>query len=164
MPACNSDEPIKDDDPDELKDPEVRKTIKGTIFLGYTSNMASCGVRETIRFLCQHKMVDVVVSTAGGIEEDFIKCLAPTYIGSKYVPACSHAYSFPAAATKPQMHFTLASWRLRHSVRTETCVRVILHTCETQHFPAPYRFQRIRIGWKGSSSARIESNRQHACA
>jgi hypothetical protein len=26
-------------------------------------------------------MVDVVVSTAGGIEEDFIKCLAPTYIG-----------------------------------------------------------------------------------
>jgi hypothetical protein len=26
-------------------------------------------------------MVDVVVTTAGGIEEDFIKCLAPTYIG-----------------------------------------------------------------------------------
>ena len=79
----HSDEPIKDDDPDELKDPEVRKQVKATIFLGYTSNMASCGVRETIRFLCEHKMVDVVVSTAGGIEEDFIKCLAPTYIGSK---------------------------------------------------------------------------------
>ena len=27
-----------------------------TIFLGYTSNMASCGVRETIRFLVQHKV------------------------------------------------------------------------------------------------------------
>jgi deoxyhypusine synthase len=26
-------------------------------------------------------MVDVVCSTAGGIEEDFIKCLAPTYMG-----------------------------------------------------------------------------------
>ena len=26
-----------------------------TIFLGYTSNMASCGVRDTIRFLVQHK-------------------------------------------------------------------------------------------------------------
>lgn len=25
-------------------------------------------------------MVDVIVSTAGGIEEDFIKCLAPTYV------------------------------------------------------------------------------------
>ena len=28
-----------------------------TIFLGYTSNMASCGVRETIRYLVQHKAV-----------------------------------------------------------------------------------------------------------
>ena len=52
-----------------------------TIFLGYTSNMASCGVRETIRFLVQHKMVDCIVATAGGIEEDFIKCLAPTFLG-----------------------------------------------------------------------------------
>ena len=34
-----------------------------TIFLGYTSNMASCGVRETIRFLVQHKMVDCIVWT-----------------------------------------------------------------------------------------------------
>ena len=52
-----------------------------TIFLGYTSNMASCGVRESIRFLVQHKMVDCIVASAGGIEEDFIKCLAPTYMG-----------------------------------------------------------------------------------
>ena len=27
-------------------------------------------------------MVDVMCTTAGGIEEDFIKCLAPTYIGA----------------------------------------------------------------------------------
>ena len=26
-------------------------------------------------------MVDCIVSTAGGIEEDFIKCMAPTYVG-----------------------------------------------------------------------------------
>lgn len=25
--------------------------------------------------------VDVLVTTAGGVEEDFIKCLAPTYLG-----------------------------------------------------------------------------------
>jgi deoxyhypusine synthase len=36
---------------------------------------------ETIKFLVQNKMVDVIVSSAGGIEEDFIKCLAPTYMG-----------------------------------------------------------------------------------
>ena len=31
-------------------------------------------------------MVDVLVTTAGGIEEDFIKCFRPTYMGdfSKY--------------------------------------------------------------------------------
>ncbi|SCW02691.1 LAFE_0F12156g1_1 [Lachancea fermentati] len=54
---------------------------KTTIFLGYTSNLISSGLRETIRFLVQHKMVSAVVATAGGIEEDLIKCLAPTYMG-----------------------------------------------------------------------------------
>jgi hypothetical protein len=34
-----------------------------------------------LRFLVQHKLVDVLVTTAGGIEEDFIKCMAPTYMG-----------------------------------------------------------------------------------
>ena len=43
--------------------------------------MISCGNREVIRYMCQHKMVDIIVTTAGGIEEDFIKCFAPTYMG-----------------------------------------------------------------------------------
>ena len=60
---------------------DAKQKAKCKIFLGYTSNMSSSGVRECIRFLCQHRMVDVVVSTAGGVEEDFIKCLAPTYLG-----------------------------------------------------------------------------------
>ena len=29
----------------------------------------------------KHRMIDVLVTTAGGVEEDFIKCLAPTYLG-----------------------------------------------------------------------------------
>lgn len=29
----------------------------------------------------QHKLVDAIVTSAGGIEEDFIKCLAPTILG-----------------------------------------------------------------------------------
>jgi len=44
-------------------------------------NLISAGVREQIRFLVQHSMVDVLVTTAGGIEEDFIKCLGHTYVG-----------------------------------------------------------------------------------
>lgn len=43
--------------------------------------MVSSGMRETLRFLVEHKMVDCIVTTAGGVEEDLIKCLAPTYLG-----------------------------------------------------------------------------------
>lgn len=52
---------------------------------GYTSNLISSGVRETLRYLAQNRMVDVIVTTAGGIEEDFIKCMAPTYLGDFHV-------------------------------------------------------------------------------
>lgn len=57
-----------------------RSQVKCTIFLGYTSNLISSGLREMIRFLCEHKLVDCIVTTAGGIEEDFIKCLAPHFL------------------------------------------------------------------------------------
>ena len=55
------------------------------IFLGYTSNMVSSGIREIIRYLVQHKMVHVLVTTAGGVEEDIIKVLKPFHIGAFHV-------------------------------------------------------------------------------
>jgi deoxyhypusine synthase len=67
-------------DPGELA-VEGGRSDRCKIFLGYTSNLVSSGVREHIRYLVQHKMVDVVVTTAGGVEEDVIKCLAETYVG-----------------------------------------------------------------------------------
>ena len=51
-------------------------------FLGYTSNMISCGLREVIRFLCEHKFVDAIVTSCGAIEEDIMKCYLPTFIGT----------------------------------------------------------------------------------
>ncbi|MEK6888940.1 MAG: deoxyhypusine synthase [Nanoarchaeota archaeon] len=54
---------------------------KATIFLGYTSNMVSSGLREVIRWLVEHKKVNVLVTTAGGIEEDIIKCLGDFKLG-----------------------------------------------------------------------------------
>ncbi|KAI5803445.1 Deoxyhypusine synthase-domain-containing protein [Peziza echinospora] len=68
------------DDMRTWRDPETN--TPATIFLGYTSNLISSGLRETIRYLVQHKHVSAIVTTAGGIEEDIIKCLAPTYLGS----------------------------------------------------------------------------------
>ncbi|KAM3534996.1 hypothetical protein MY4038_001726 [Beauveria bassiana] len=62
------------------KDPETGD--KTTIFLGYTSNLISSGLRGVLRWLVEHKHVSAIVTTAGGIEEDFIKCLGETYMGS----------------------------------------------------------------------------------
>ncbi|KAM0929684.1 hypothetical protein ACQ4PT_001689 [Festuca glaucescens] len=77
--------PTEDCDEAEL-DPKYRESVKCKIFLGFTSNLVSSGIRDVIRFLVQHHMVDVIVATAGGIEEDLIKCLAPTYRGEFSLP------------------------------------------------------------------------------
>ena len=60
---------------------EMRKN-KCKIFLGYTSNMVTSGLRDVFRYLAKHKMVDVIVTTAGGVEEDIIKCIEPFALGS----------------------------------------------------------------------------------
>jgi len=57
------------------------RRAKATIFLGFTSNMISSGVRESILHLVKHKMVHALVTTAGGVEEDIIKTLKPFVLG-----------------------------------------------------------------------------------
>ncbi|KAI8911372.1 DHS-like NAD/FAD-binding domain-containing protein [Powellomyces hirtus] len=81
-----SDEPVAEDEQDEYRDPEVRQNVKCKIFLGYTSNLVSSGLREVIRYLVEHRMVDCIVASAGGVEEDFIKCLGSTYVGAFSLP------------------------------------------------------------------------------
>lgn len=76
-----SDDPISEQDMDHEKDTIYRQNVKCTIFLGYTSNMISCGVRESIRYIVQHNMVDAIVTTGGGIEEDLMKCMNPHLMG-----------------------------------------------------------------------------------
>ncbi|KAG9241924.1 deoxyhypusine synthase [Calycina marina] len=65
---------------------EPETGAKTTIFLGYTSNLISSGLRGTFRYLAQHSHVSAIVTTAGGIEEDLIKCLGDTYMGSFSTP------------------------------------------------------------------------------
>ena len=85
----SDEEPVRTDpltglvteDGDEFLDPAVRAAHKCTKWLSFTSNMISSGNREVIRYLCQHKMVDVIVTTGGGVEEDVMKCLAPHFMG-----------------------------------------------------------------------------------
>ena len=61
---------------------DAREVSNCTIFLGYTSNLISCGLREIFCFLAKHNMVDCIVTSAGGVEEDLMKCLAPHYMGT----------------------------------------------------------------------------------
>lgn len=63
---------------------EMRKD-DATIFLGYTSNMVSSGIRDIITFLVKHKQVHALVTTGGGIEEDLIKVLKPFHVGTFHV-------------------------------------------------------------------------------
>ena len=60
----------------------LRQEGKCKIVLAYTSNLISCGLRETFNFLVKNKLVDTIVTTTGGIEEDFIKCMGTCYMGS----------------------------------------------------------------------------------
>ncbi|KAM5540358.1 hypothetical protein V8D89_005816 [Ganoderma adspersum] len=75
-----SDEPVTADESEDYLSPEVRAQTKCNVFLGYTSNLISSGLREVILHLVKHKHVNAIVTTAGGIEEDFIKCLGKTYL------------------------------------------------------------------------------------
>uniref|UniRef100_A0A7S0RT27 Deoxyhypusine synthase n=1 Tax=Chlamydomonas leiostraca TaxID=1034604 RepID=A0A7S0RT27_9CHLO len=76
-----SDEPVTEGTDPAHTDPAFRSACRARIFLGFTSNLGSAGTREHIRYLVQHKMVDVVVATAGGVEEDLIKVMGDTYVG-----------------------------------------------------------------------------------
>jgi deoxyhypusine synthase len=51
---------------------EMRKQ-KATIFLGFTSNITSSGLRDIITYLVRNRLVHFLVTTTGGLEEDIIK-------------------------------------------------------------------------------------------
>ena len=57
------------------------KPKKSRLFLAYTSNLISSGLREVFAELVRNDLVDGIVTTAGGIEEDYIKCLGATVLG-----------------------------------------------------------------------------------
>jgi len=61
---------------------EKMQEEKATIFLAFTSNMISCGLREIIAQLCEKKLVHAIVTSTGSIEEDIMKCSAPFTLGS----------------------------------------------------------------------------------
>lgn len=45
------------------------------IYLTFTSNIVSSGLRETVAYLAKHDLVDVMITTSGSITEDVIKTM-----------------------------------------------------------------------------------------
>ncbi len=63
---------------------EILKKIKkdkATVFLSFTSNMVSSGLREVFAYLVKHKMVDAIITSVGSVEEDIMKCHKPFILG-----------------------------------------------------------------------------------
>ena len=98
---------------------------RAQIFLAYTSNLVSSGVRESIRYLAQHGMVQVMVTTAGGIEEDLIKARAAA---SPVLSLCRSDAS--SAVPGPNLHRRVPPGRC-------VCGRCAALRCAFSHCTAP---------------------------
>ncbi len=67
----------------------IAKTMqreKVTTYLSMTGNVISSGLREIITYLVKHKYIDVIITTASGVEEDIIKSLSDFKIGHFETP------------------------------------------------------------------------------
>jgi len=51
------------------------------IYLTFTSNIVSSGLRETVAYLAREDLVDVMITTSGSITEDVIKTFHPFKMG-----------------------------------------------------------------------------------
>ncbi|MBW2992167.1 deoxyhypusine synthase [Candidatus Woesearchaeota archaeon] len=58
---------------------------KTPIFLSFTSNMISSGIREIIAYLAKNRKISVLCTSAGGVEEDAIKAHMPFRAGDFHV-------------------------------------------------------------------------------
>lgn len=68
----------------EIIDHIYKKRIndKIKIYLSFTGNMISSGNREIIKFLVKNSLIDAIVTTAAGVEEDIIKTIKPFHLGT----------------------------------------------------------------------------------
>lgn len=57
------------------------KKDNATVMLSFTSNMVSSGLRELFAFLVKEKMVDVIITSVGSVEEDLMKTKKPFLLG-----------------------------------------------------------------------------------
>ena len=52
------------------------------LYLGFTSNIGTCGLRETVTYLTRNRHVRALCTSAGAVEEDVMKVFRPFLLGS----------------------------------------------------------------------------------
>jgi deoxyhypusine synthase len=63
---------------------EICRTMRAedvTLYLAFTSNIVSSGLRETVAYLVREGYVDVIITTSGALAEDVIKTELPFKMG-----------------------------------------------------------------------------------
>ena len=60
---------------------ERMQEADATTYLTFTSNIISCGLRETVAYLVREGYVDVIITTSGSLTEDVIKTAKPFKMG-----------------------------------------------------------------------------------
>jgi len=60
---------------------KLMKKEKATVFLAMTSNLVSSGLREVFAHITKNKLVDVIITSTGSIEEDIMKVDKPFLLG-----------------------------------------------------------------------------------
>lgn len=58
-----SDESPAEDCSKEEREAEFRESVRCKVFMGFTSNLVSSGVRDTIRYLVEHHMVSAMYTS-----------------------------------------------------------------------------------------------------
>jgi deoxyhypusine synthase len=66
--------------PEVSEDPDLVTAQRPPIelYMGLTANLLGTGVRESVRFLVKHRLVDHLVITGGGVEHDIRRAVSPS--------------------------------------------------------------------------------------
>jgi deoxyhypusine synthase len=115
--------------------PATDTAIAATLYLGVTSNLFGTGVRDSVAFLAQHRLIDVIVVTGGGPEHDVRRTLSPgSYRVSSY-----GATEFVGTAAVAEPHMTLSSSTTTTSAGSKEKQFGRFGNVTYEKFPAAYR-------------------------
>lgn len=89
------------------------------IFVGATANLFGTGVRESLKFVIEHKLIDCVVVTGGGLEHDIRRAVNPEgYTIDEYASSSS-------CSSSSFGHFGNVSYD-KHNARYKALMKVML--------------------------------------